>query len=85
MCGWDDLENEVVRVIKKNDNLVERNHERINELQKDLEDFKRHQERLNNNTENPFLDSIKGLLDEQVTMMFTIQGETKQDMNKIKE
>ena len=42
MCGWDDLENEVVRVIKKNDNLVERNHERINELQKDLEDFKRH-------------------------------------------
>ena len=85
MCGWDDLENEVVRTIKKNDNLVERNYERLNELQKDLEDFKRHQERLNNNTENPFLDSIKGLLDEQVTMMFTIQGETKQDMNKIKE
>ena len=72
MCGWDDLENEVVRTIKKNDNLVERNYERLNELQKDLEDFKRHQERLNNNTENPFLDSIKGLLDEQVTMMFTI-------------
>ena len=85
MCGWDDLEMEVVRTIKKNDNLVERNYERLNELQKDLEDFKRYQERLNNNTDNPFLDSIKGLLDEQVTMMFTIQGETKQDMNKIKE
>ena len=72
MCGWDDLEMEVVRTIKKNDNLVERNHERINELQKELEDFKKYQERLNNNTDNPFLDSIKGLLDEQVTMMFTI-------------
>ena len=72
MCGWDDLEMEVVRTIKKNDNLVERNYERLNELQKDLEDFKRYQERLNNNTDNPFLDSIKGLLDEQVTMMFTI-------------
>ena len=27
----------------KNDNLVERNHERINELQKELEDFKKYQ------------------------------------------
>ena len=85
MCGWDDLEDEVVRIIKKNDQAVERAHERIQELTKELEDFKKYQERLNNNTENPFLDSIKGLLDEQVTMIFTIQGEIKQDMNKIKD
>ena len=85
MCGWDDLEEEVVRTIKRNNQNVERNNEKLSELSKDLEDFKRHQERINNNTDNPFLDSIKRLLDEQVTMIFTIQGELKGDMNKIKD
>ena len=42
MCGWDDLEEEVVRIIKKNDQAVERAHERIQELTKDLEDFKKY-------------------------------------------
>ena len=64
MCGWDDLEREVVRMIRESDQAVQRAHERVTELQREVQDFKKHQERLNNNTENPFLDTIKAILAE---------------------
>lgn len=64
MCGWEDLEPEVVRMIKDSDAQAIRSREQIKELTGELHDFKNHQERLNNNTENPFMDSIKALLDE---------------------
>ena len=40
---------------------------------------------MNNNTENPFLDTIKHILDEQVSMIYTVQGEMKSDMTAMKD
>ena len=85
MCGWEDLEPRVSKMIKNSDRQVERAHENINELAKELHDFKNHQERLNNNTENPFLETIKAILDEQVTMIYSVQGEMKGDMKELKD
>ena len=85
LTGWDDLEPRVSKMIKNSDQQVQRAHESITELAKELHDFKNHQERLNNNTENPFLETIKQILNEQVTMIYSVQGEMKSDMKELKD